>query len=315
MAEGDEKKSTVIIVKKKGGHAGAHGGAWKVAYADFVTAMMAFFLLMWLLNSVSKEQKEALADFFQNFSVFDQPGKTIMRREGPPKNKSEAGKANKKLGLKQLGVVDLNPETLAGMKNIPFESYGRLTPKEFVDKLQETIEARLADIKNQIKIDITEDGVRIQLVDRDGKDMFPAASAVPSVDCKRALRVLADSFREMPNPVAIDGHTDATGQNDGQNGNWKLSTMRALAAREHLEEDGVDADQFRRVTGRADTDPLRPEDPESSVNRRVAITVLFAQAGVRENRPDGPRPLTPEESGELPTQPAPEPPPPGSGTR
>jgi chemotaxis protein MotB len=294
----DDKKSTVIIVKKKGGHAGAHGGAWKVAYADFVTAMMAFFLLMWLLNSVSKEQKEALADYFQNFSIFDQPGRNKTRVESPPKSTGENKGKNK---VKQEGVVDLSPDSIEGQKNQPFVSYGKLTPKEFVDKLQKTIETRLADIKNQIKIEITEDGVRIQLVDREGKDMFQPGSSKPTKDCDRALRLISESFRELPNPIALEGHTDSLGQNDGPNGNWQLSTRRALSARESLEEYGVDADQFVRVTGKADTEPLNPADTEDSQNRRVAITLLFD----RPKRPgDAPElePLNEEEGGAPPEE-------------
>ena len=300
MADGDDKKSTIIIVKKKGGHAGAHGGAWKVAYADFMTAMMAFFLLMWLLNSVQKETLAGLADYFQSNSIFDQPASSKINFNSPPKapKESKDGDKKKSKNEKAVGVVDLNPETLEGKRDVPFESYGRMSPKEFVDKLQETIEQRLADIKNQIKVEITEDGVRIQLVDRDGKDMFKSGSGEPSADCKRAIKVIAESFRELPNPIAVEGHTDSTGTNDGPNGNWKLSTVRALTAREVLEEEGVDADQFRRVTGKADTEPLRPDDTEDSQNRRVAITLLFPKAD--ENRPGqdrGPTPLSEEEGG------------------
>jgi len=275
----DDKKSTVIIVKKKGAHAGAHGGAWKVAYADFVTAMMAFFLLMWLLNSISQEQKEALADYFQNFSVFDQPGRNKTRVEARP---TSTGETPGKTRVKLEGVIDLSPDSIEGQKNQPFVSYGKLTPMEFVDKLQKLIETKLADIKNQVKIDITEDGVRIQLVDRDGRDMFQPGSSKPTTDCDRALRVISESFRELPNPIALEGHTDSIGQNDGPKGNWQLSTQRALSAREALETYGVDADQFMRVTGKADTEPLNRADTEDSQNRRVAITLLFD----RPKRPD-----------------------------
>jgi chemotaxis protein MotB len=298
------KKSTVIIVKKKGGHAGAHGGAWKVAYADFVTAMMAFFLLMWLLNMTSKEMKEGLADYFQNFSIFDQPGRNKVRIESPPK---ATGEKKGKSKVTQEGVIELDPDSIEGQKNQPFVSYGKLTPKEFVDKLQETIETRLADIKNQIKIEITEDGVRIQLVDREGRDMFQPGSSKPTKDCDRALKIISESFRELPNPIALEGHTDSLGNNDGPNGNWQLSTRRALTARETLEEYGVDADQFVRVTGKADTEPLNPADTEDSQNRRVAITLLFD----RPKRPDAPgvEPLNEDEGGQAPE----ETPAPGSG--
>lgn len=301
MADGDDKKSTIIIVKKKGAHAGAHGGAWKVAYADFMTAMMAFFLLMWLLNSVQKETLAGLADYFQNNSIFDQPASSKINLNSPPKapKENKDGAQKKSKNEQSKGVVDLNPETLEGQKNVPFESYGRMSPDEFVDKLQKTIETRLSDIKNQIKVEITEDGVRIQLVDRDGKDMFKSGSGEPSADCKRAIKVIAESFRELPNPIAVEGHTDSTGTNDGPNGNWKLSTVRALTAREVLEEEGVDADQFRRVTGKADTEPLRPDDTEDSQNRRVAITLLFPKGDGRRpgETDDGPKPLSEEEGG------------------
>ena len=269
MAEGDEKKSTIIIVKKKGGHAGAHGGAWKIAYADLVTAMMAFFLLMWLLNNVTQETKKALSDYFKEFSVFDNAGSKAIAKETPMATKpGEEGKNKKK------NTIELPPEP-DPQKGELMDMMGKMTPKEFKRDLEKKIQEQLGDIKNQVKIDITEDGVRIQLVDKDGKDMFQAGNSEPSDICKRALKVLADSFKSLPNPVAVEGHTDSVGRNDGPGGNWNLSTKRALSAREMLETSGVDANQFDRVTGKADMDPLVPDDPENSQNRRVAITLLF----------------------------------------
>jgi chemotaxis protein MotB len=233
MADGDDKKSTIIIVKKKGGHAGAHGGAWKVAYADFMTAMMAFFLLMWLLNSVRRRRWPAWRTTSRTTRSSTSRRRARSTFNSPPKAPKENKDGDKKKSKNEQskGVVDLNPDTLEGQKNVPFESAtASMSPKEFVDKLQKTIETRLSDIKNQIKVEITEDGVRIQLVDRDGKDMFKSGSGEPSADCKRAIKVIAESFRELPNPIAVEGHTDSTGTNDGPNGNWKLST-RARAHR------------------------------------------------------------------------------------
>jgi len=293
VADDDDKKKNVIIIKKKKGHGGAHGGAWKVAYADFVTAMMAFFLLMWLLNAATKEQKEAIADYFNDKLVMTEGGSTFIRKESP--NKKDAD--NKKKSDSKPTVIQLNPEDFEGQKNVPMELWGKqkLKPKEFAEHFQEDVSKKLGDMKDQIKVEVTEDGVRVQLVDADGREMFQAGSQSPTALGRRALNFVAESFKKMPNNIAVEGHTDATGQDEGKNGNWALSSQRALSARAALEDEGVNATNFERVTGYADTDLYVKNDPTDPRNRRVAITLLFPKPQFQQEEDEEGEPAPPKE--------------------
>ena len=283
----DDKKQNIIIIKKKKGHGGAHGGAWKVAYADFVTAMMAFFLLMWLLNSITKEQKEGLADYFLNHSIFTEGGNTFMQK---PNRKPTPPADDKAKPKGKPTVIQLNPDDFEGQKLMPFQMWGKykVKPKEFAEQFQKELDKQLGEMKDQVKVEVTEDGVRVQLVDADGRDMFQSGAEGPTALGRKAMKVIADSFKKMPNPIAIDGHTDAVGQDEGRNGNWALSTNRALATRSFLENEGVDATQFRRVTGYADSELYTKDDPMDPRNRRVAITLLFPRPEPDEEVPEEP---------------------------
>ncbi len=249
------KGSNVIIkkVKKVKGH-GGHGGSWKVAYADFVTAMMAFFLLLWLITMVSPEKRARLATYFKIFSIFEHSGVSMLDKSNVVL--LESGASNK---------ITYSPESFSG-----------LSPEEFKESIKKAIEEKLGDIKDQVLVDIVEGGVRIQLVDKEGKPMFDLGSSQLTPLAERILKVIGENVISQPNPVAIEGHTDALAFRSSEYGNWELSTERALTARKELEKNGLSPQRLVKVAGYADTVPLIKEDPKDPRNRRISIILLFS---------------------------------------
>lgn len=248
----DNKGKTVIIKKIKRGHGSAHGGSWKVAYADFVTAMMAFFLLMWLLSMTSDEKRARLAEYFKNFSIFDQAGTSFLEQNS--NIKQETG-----------GEIQAEKEKTKGLTEI--------TPKDLAEKLKKAVKERLAGLENQVIIELAEDGVRIQIIDPDGS-LFPAGSAEPTPKLKQILKVVGDNIKIMSNMIALEGHTDASPYNVGKSTNWELSSQRASAARFLLGEYGVEPDRVARVVGFADKQLYISNDPKDPRNRRISILVM-----------------------------------------
>ncbi len=252
-----KQQKTIIIKKsKKRGHEGSHGGSWKVAYADFVTAMMAFFLLLWLITMVSPEKRARVASYFKYFALFQHAGTSMMEGsvEIMDERAGEAPKVPKELGRGSMDV---------------------LSREQLKDRLKKQIEEKLADVKDQVMVDIFEGGVRIQLVDKKGKPMFSLGSAEPTEDAKKILKVIAESIRDINNKIAIEGHTDALTYSTNKYTNWELSTERASAARRELERYGMDPDRLTKVAGYAATDPLIKEDPTDPRNRRISILLLY----------------------------------------
>ena len=244
-------KNTIIIKRvKKQSEEADHGGSWKVAYADFVTALMTFFLLMRLLAILSPQKKESIASYFKEFNIFKESGQSFMGKSSEVFD--EGGKVPR--GLQ--GTFNLNPE-------------------EFKEILKKAIENKLGNIKDQIIIDIFEGGVRIQLVDKERGPMFDLGSAKPTSLAVSILRVIGDNIRFLPNSVAIEGHTDSLAYGSTDYGNWDLSTERALAAKKELEKNGLDPRRLIRVAGYADTAPLVKEDPKDLRNRRISIMLIF----------------------------------------
>jgi chemotaxis protein MotB len=256
------KENKTIIIKKAGrrAHAESHGGAWKVAYADFITALMAFFLLMWLITMVSPEKRARVAAYFKHFTIFQESGQSFMNKSSQIFN--EAGESARKV-----------PNEIQGNYNVK--------PEEFKALLGQAIEEKLNDIKEQIFVDIFEGGIRIQLVDQEGKPMFDLGSSKPTPLAHRILGVIGDSIKHMPNHVAVEGHTDSVGYKKANYSNWDLSTERALAAKTELERGGLDPSRLTKVAGYADTTPLILEDPTDPRNRRISVILLFPknQAG------------------------------------
>ncbi len=246
-------KAQKIIIKKvvKKGHAAHHGGSWKVAYADFVTAMMAFFLLLWLLTMVSQEKRAILSQYFKHFTLFEKSGQSFMDTSA---------------GITSQGAI-----TVERMKapTLPI-----MKPEEFKEVLKKAVEEKLGDVKDQIFVDIFEGGVRIQLIDKEGKPMFNIGSSTPTPLALRILTVIGESIIPAPNNVAVEGHTDSLAYKNTSYTNWELSSERALAARKILEKMGIHESRFSRVSGYADTDPFVKEDTTDARNRRISIILL-----------------------------------------
>jgi len=292
-----------IIIKriKKGGHAGHHGGAWKVAYADFVTAMMAFFLLLWLLNAVTEEQLQGVADYFAPTTVSTSKsgaggmlgGKVVgegsMTSQGntpsfslslPPPSVGQGGDAltdPKEGGTEGTGAGD-NNQPLTEQQII--EANAKQEQAQF-DKAKQAMQQAVNSIPelqkmgDSLMVDNTPEGLRIQIVDQDGLAMFPSGSPDMFGHTRALIDLVSRVVKQLPEKIAISGHTDSV-QFAGQTSytNWELSADRALATRRALLGSGVPADRVDRVVGRADTDPLMPNDPANARNRRISIVLL-----------------------------------------
>jgi chemotaxis protein MotB len=251
------KQDKIIIKKVKkvvgGGH---HGGEWKVAYADFITAMMAFFLLMWLIAILSPDKKEHMAQYFKEFSFFQMGGAGFMDNNSGITSGSGPGKVN------------FTSELVRGGPN-------QLTQEELRDKIKKDIETKMADVKDQILVDIFEGGVRIQMIDKDGLPMFALGSPELTPTAKGVIKVISKTMIGLNNDVAIEGHTDALNYSSTHYTNWELSTERASAARKALENEGLNPNRLVRVAGYAAKEPLIRENPNDPRNRRISIILLY----------------------------------------
>jgi len=267
-----EHQRPVIIKKVKKGHHGAHGGAWKIAFADFMTAMMAFFLLMWLLGSTSKEDLAGIAQYFQNPTLVSLSGgdstgdrTSIIKGGGTDMTKQDGQ-------VKKGDVVD--PEEIKKRQR-EAEAKRMQETKEKLEKMIEQ-DAVLKEFKNQLKIDITPEGLRIQIVDQDKRPMFDAGSSHMAAYAEAILRKVAPVLNELPNKLTVLGHTDSRpfGSGRGDYSNWELSADRANAARRMLNGSGIAEDKVMRVSGLADSVPFNPQDPADPINRRISIILL-----------------------------------------
>lgn len=255
------KGQKVVIIKKvkKRGHEGSHGGSWKVAYADFVTAMMAFFLLLWLLSMVSPEKRARVATYFKSFSLFEKSGSSmVMEYPG-----SVTGDSGGEFGK-------LEQDFAKGATDV-------LKPEALKEKLRHEIQSKLSDIQDQVMVDSYKGSVRIQLVDKEGRPMFALGSPELSPDARKILSVIAESIKGLENKIAIEGHTDALSYSSGRYTNWELSTDRASAARKELEQNGINPDKLSMVAGYAATEPLIRDNPNDPRNRRISIMLLYPQ--------------------------------------
>ena len=264
----DDKKQPIVIKKIKKGGGGHHGGAWKVAYADFVTAMMAFFLLMWLLGSTGAEDRQAISDFFQNPSAVQGPGgasTSMIKLGGALEVPKGEGEPMRKPTPAEEVSQDMQEEDEEKLD-------------ELMQRLKEQIEntPSLADFKDQLLLDITSEGLRIQIVDKKNRPMFDLGSAELKWYTKEILHELAKTISEVPNHVSVSGHTDATAFTGARPNytNWELSADRANAARRELNWGGLTPEKFGRVVGLASSVPMIKDDPYAPVNRRISIVVL-----------------------------------------
>jgi chemotaxis protein MotB len=284
---GDSKKLQPIIIKrvKKGGHA-AHGGAWKIAYADFVTAMMAFFLLMWLLGSTTEGDKKGIADYFNaplkvallsggsgsgDSSHVIKGGGTDLTRSGGQVKRGDVDSTRATINL-----AAMRAEQRAG------ESGKLEQVKSHIEKMLQAEAERFGNMKNQVKLDMTADGLRIQIIDEQNRPMFDSGSAVVKPYMRELLRDIGSVLAEVPNRLTLEGHTDAqpfaADRNGMGYGNWELSADRANASRRELTAGGLPTDRVLRVQGLASSVPFEKDDPLSPGNRRISIIVMNRDA-------------------------------------
>ncbi len=264
----DDKKQPIVIKKIKKGGGGHHGGSWKVAYADFVTAMMAFFLLMWLLGSTTDGEKAGIAEFFKQPSATQGPGgaSTSMIQFGGAMDvpRSSEGTPFKQHEVKPDELL----EALADKARLD----------DLLADLLEQIEqsSSLRDFKDQLLLDITSEGLRIQIVDKENRPMFDLGGTQLKWYTVEILHELAKTIEQVPNRVSIAGHTDATPYHWSRKDytNWELSADRANAARRELKIGGLSEAKFGRVVGLSDSVLFDRENPFNPINRRISIIVL-----------------------------------------
>jgi chemotaxis protein MotB len=320
MARGGDKKGGGVIIRKEeiveGGH---HGGAWKVAYADFVTAMMAFFLLMWLLNATTEDQRKGLADYFspnnllshassgtgQPFGghtafdegalVSDRGSVEIVPGKRPPVSASDQDSTEITLESRRTPALPAGPEVAPNPVTPPVvetragdpkpteaelraqqERQEKATFEAAARQIREAVKAdpALADLARQLSIDMTPDGLRIQIMDEVKLPMFATGSAEPNERARLLLQKVVPVLLKLSQAISIAGHTDAAPFPGPGRTNWELSTERANATRRLLVEGGLPEGRFRSVAGNADKDPLLPAEPLAAANRRIAILVL-----------------------------------------
>lgn len=293
MADPDHEQPIIIkkVNKVEGGH---HGGAWKVAYADFVTAMMAFFLLLWLLNVTTDEQKYAISNYFDPA----QPkiatnvsgaggilGGTSISREGAmtqntqpiPNRRTESASPDFQNQKKELTDEELAEE----IKRREDEQFAQ-AEAELTQALQESPD--LSELQKHLQIDQTPEGLRIQIIDREGEPMFPLGSAQMYEKTEKLHKLIARVINKMPNQISVKGHTDSLPyRGDGSYSNWELSADRANASRRALNHYGVNSKRIFTVVGKAATEPLITEDPTDPRNRRIGI-ILLRDSIVKEAR-------------------------------
>jgi chemotaxis protein MotB len=273
--------TVVVRRKKKSGHAGHHGGAWKIAYADFVTAMMAFFLLMWLLGSTSKYDKQGIEDYFNTplstvFGGKDGSGAartSVIEGGGRDLSSSRPGEATKSQPQPLPKTTERAAATAAAAVKDDTQRLQQL--KQKLSALIEHTPA-LAAYKDQIRIDITSEGLRIEIVDSLKRPMFPSGSAKLESYVVTILSQIGASLNDVDNRVSIAGHTDAVPYSGGEAGysNWELSSERANAARRALIAGGMNEGKILQVRGLADVLPLNKAVADEPTNRRISILVL-----------------------------------------
>lgn len=283
----DTKKLQPIIVKKvkKGGHA-VHGGAWKIAYADFVTAMMAFFLLMWLLGSTTDGDKKGISEFFSaplkvsmaggsgtgaSNSILPGGGADLTQMVGQARQGDSKELAQKKKEQEAIRV-EAAKQDAKKMAALSAKISGIISNNQ-----------RLAEFSSQIRLQTTPDGLQIQIVDDQKRPMFDTGSAVVKPYMRDILREIGAALSGVENKISLDGHTDRAPYGSGERGysNWELSADRANASRRELVASGMPDDKVARVVGLASSILLEPDQPLSPVNRRISIIVMTREAEER----------------------------------
>ncbi|HOO81357.1 MAG TPA: flagellar motor protein MotB [Alphaproteobacteria bacterium] len=283
VAEEDKVEQPIIIkkIKKGGGH---HGGAWKVAYADFVTAMMAFFLLLWLLNVTTEDEKNAISNYFDPTH---------------PKVSSDTSGAGGVLGglsVAPKGAMVSNVQPITASTPSGSAVNNRSARKDNLEQAKEKLrkqeeermqsakaeiekaiesDPELKELKDQLLIDMTPEGLRIQVIDKEGKPMFASGSARMFEKTRKLLEKVTEVIKKQPNELSVRGHTDSVGYGpEATYTNWELSADRANSSRRVMLESGFPPERINNVVGKADTEHLIKDDPKNASNRRISIILL-----------------------------------------
>ncbi len=289
----DNRPIVIKKVKKVSG-GGHHGGAWKVAYADFVTAMMAFFLLMWLINTTSPDQKRGIADYFAPASVSKSRqgsdgmlGGTSFQDEGArsggtnrpmPESKQTASK--RRTSTKNTGATQEDKQKSKEISQSAMSKAIAMREQAEFERAEQSLRQAMQDmpdlaaLSKHLVIDQTPEGMRIQIVDQEGRAMFAAASAKPLPRAEKLLAAVSDILGKLPNRVTISGHTGDLPTGIEGYSNWELSSERANTARRILEQSGLNPERVFQVSGKAGSEPLYPDDPDLPGNRRISIVLL-----------------------------------------
>jgi chemotaxis protein MotB len=274
----DDTQQPIVVKKVRKGGGAAHGGAWKIAYADFVTAMMAFFLLMWLLGSTTKGDLKGIADYFST------PLKVSMlggEGSGEATSIINAGGEDLTRSFGQVKKGDNAPERVTLNVQRVKEEFER-KEKERLEVLKKDIEKMIDDsptlrqFRSQMLLDITSEGLRIQIVDEKNRPMFDLASSELKPYTREILHEIGRTLNQVENKISLSGHTDATPYAGGNKGfgNWELSTNRANASRRELLVGGMEEGKIMRVVGLASTVLYDKQDPYNPINRRISIVVM-----------------------------------------
>ena len=292
MASATNQRPIIIKKIKRGGGGGHHGGAWKVAYADFVTAMMAFFLLMWLINTTSPEQRRGIAEFFAPASVsrvssgaggllegtsFAEDGvrhghSAPVVQSSEPQYTSNAQAENQAQNGAEPGQQAPNEDSLARARTL--RENAEFSRAEVAIRQAMMDMPDVAELSRNVIIEQTPEGLKIQIVDQEGRSMFNPGQATLNDRARRLMMTVAGVIEQLPNRITISGHTDGSPPGGRYGSNFELSAARANEARRLLAAQGVPTSRIYEVAGRADSEPLFADDPTLPGNRRIAITLL-----------------------------------------
>jgi len=272
------KNQPVVVVRKRrsSAHQAAHGGAWKIAYADFMTAMMAFFLVMWLLSIASPKDLTTIAEYFRTPLATALTNGPRSSSDSSPIPGGGADPTRQQGDIHKNIKTDANKSIDALMQKLEKKRLNQL--RERLDQLIES-DPRLRVLRPQLLINMVEEGLRIQILDSQNRPMFETGSATVEPYMRDVLRGIAPILNDIPNKISISGHTDATPYADGERGysNWELSADRANASRRELITGGLSGEKILRVVGMSSTMSLAPKQPDAAINRRISLVVLNKQ--------------------------------------
>jgi chemotaxis protein MotB len=278
------------------GHGGHHGGAWKVAYADFVTAMMAFFLLMWLLGATTEKQRKSIADYFsptlvqfkENSAGSNGPfgGASLIDKDNYPHKATQTGTRSLTVPVDSVGGTEVGSGERGTLKNQQLAAEDKKAFDRIHRQLASSIaaSAKMSRLASHVRFVPTRDGLRIDLVDNADYSMFALGTTVLQPEADKLIGMIAESIRDLPNTIMVRGHTDSLAfQNPAGMNNWLLSSGRAEATRRRLAQGGLGDARFDRIEGVADREPMISDNAADPRNRRVAITLLYRRASFSGN--------------------------------